>query len=181
MLASATQTSPFINGEVTFEQVRAGPPSRAYLKFWEACTLWRDWPRSGQHCLDLGAAPGGWTWAAATLGAQVTAVDRASLDHAVAALPGVTTRREDAFAIDPASEPPVDWLICDVIAYPARLLALVQNWVASGQAERLVCTVKFQGATDHDAARAFARIPGARVLHLYHNKHELTFLWRRPA
>ena len=179
LLASPTQTSPFINGEVTFEQDRIGPPSRAYLKFWEACTFLRAWPQPGERCLDLGASPGGWTWAAATLGAQVTAVDRAPLDPSVAALPSVTARAQNAFAIDPAAEPPVDWLICDVVAYPAPLLDLVKTWIASGRAARIVCTVKFQGETDHAAATAFAAIPGARLLHLFHNKHELTFLWQR--
>ena len=62
------------------------------------------WPQPGETCLDLGAAPGGWTWAIASLGAQVTAVDRAPLDDAVAAMPGVTTRQESAFGIDPANE-----------------------------------------------------------------------------
>ena len=27
------------------------------------------------------------------------------------------------------------------------------------------------------AAEAFAAIPGGQVVHLFHNKHELTFLW----
>ena len=40
----------------------------------------------------------------------------------------------------------------------------------------VVCTVQFQGPTDHAAAAAVATIPGARVMHLHHNKHELTFL-----
>jgi 23S rRNA (cytidine2498-2'-O)-methyltransferase len=42
--------------------------------------------------------------------------------------------------------------------------------------KNFVCTLKFQGETDHDSAAAFAAIPGARLLHLHHNKHELTFL-----
>ena len=180
MLASPTQTSPFVNGEVAFEEDRVGPPSRAYLKLWEACTLWRAWPQPAQTCLDLGAAPGGWTWAIARLGAQVTAVDKSPLEPAIAGMPGVVARRESAFGIDPAQEPPVDWLFCDIIAYPSRLLGLVQGWIASGRAGRIVCTLKFQGATDHEAARAFAAIPGGRLLHLFHNKHELTFLWQRP-
>ena len=181
MLASPTQTSPFVNGEVAFEEDRAGPPSRAYLKLWEACTLWRAWPQPGEACLDLGAAPGGWTWALAKLGARVTAVDRSPLEPSVAALPGVTARVENAFAIDPLQAEPVDWLFSDVIAYPARLLTLVQAWIDAGRAARIVCTLKFQGATDHEAAEAFAGIPGGRLLHLFHNKHELTFLWQRPA
>jgi 23S rRNA (cytidine2498-2'-O)-methyltransferase len=104
-------------------------------------------------------------------------VDRAPLDPAVAALPGVTLRQESAFGIDPAAEPAVDWLFCDVIAYPARLLTLVRAWIDSGRARRVICTLKFQGPTDHETAEAFAAIPGGRLLHLFHNKHELTFSW----
>ena len=181
ILASPTQTSPFINGAVAFDEDRIGPPSRAYLKLWEACTLWRKWPLPGETCLDLGAAPGGWTWAIAQLGARVTAVDRSPLEPAIARMPGVSMRQESAFGIDPALEAPVDWLFSDIIAYPSRLLTLVQGWIASCHAARIVCTLKFQGQTDHEAAEAFAAIPGARVLHLFHNKHELTFLWERPA
>ncbi len=74
----------------------------------------------------------------------------------------------------------VDWLVCDVIAYPARLLALVQRWMAADAPGRIVCTVKFQGETDAAAMAGFAAVPGGRLMHLFHNKHELTFLWVRP-
>jgi 23S rRNA (cytidine2498-2'-O)-methyltransferase len=178
MLASATKTSPFPAGVCCFVEDRVGPPSRAYLKLWEALARLRAWPAAGEICLDLGAAPGGWTWALAELGADVTAVDRAELDPAVVARPNVTVRRESAFALRPE---PVDWLFSDVIAYPARLLALMRAWIEAGAPRRIVCTVKFQGATDHDAADAFAAIPGGRLLHLFHNKHELTFLYERDG
>jgi 23S rRNA (cytidine2498-2'-O)-methyltransferase len=181
MLVSPTQTSPFINGEMAFEEDRLGPPSRAYLKLWEACTRLRAWPLPGETCLDLGAAPGGWTWAIAKLGARVISVDKAPLEPAIAAMQGVTTRQESAFGIDPAAEAAVDWLFSDVIAYPSRLLTLVRGWIAAERAKRIVCTLKFQGATDHATADAFAAIPGGQVLHLFHNKHELTFLWSRAG
>ena len=174
MLASATKTSPFPNGECQFVEDRAGPPSRAYLKLWEACTLLGRWPSEGENCVDLGAAPGGWTWVLARLGATVEAVDKAALDPAVAAMPGVSVRRESAFGLPPE---PVDWVFCDVVAYPTRLLPLVCRWIDAGVAKHVVCTIKFQGQTDHDTAEAFAAIEGARVMHLFHNKHELTFLW----
>ncbi len=92
-------------------------------------------------------------------------------------MPGVTWREGSAFAVAPE---PVDWLCSDVIAYPDRLLALAQSWIAARAARRIVLTLKFQGATDHAAAAAFAAIPGGRVVHLFHNKHELTFLWGAP-
>lgn len=180
LLASPAKTSPFVNGEVRFVEDKDNPPSRAYLKLWEALTRLGRWPAPGETCLDLGAAPGGWTWALARLGARVTAVDKAPLDPAVAAMPGVAWRGESAFALDPRTEPPVEWLFSDVICYPARLLGLVRRWIAAGAARHLVCTVKFQGATDHDAVAEFAAIPGAVLFHGAHNKHELTFARLAP-
>ena len=67
----------------------------------------------------------------ATLGADVTAVDKAPLAAAVAAMPGVTERLDSAFGMAPE---PVDWLFSDVIAYPDRLLALVRRWIDAGAA-----------------------------------------------
>jgi 23S rRNA (cytidine2498-2'-O)-methyltransferase len=175
MLASPAKTSPFVNGEVAFVEDKEGPPSRAYLKLWEALTRLGRHPAPGERCLDLGASPGGWTWVLARLGARVEAVDKAPLDPRIAAMPGVTTRADSAFALDPAAEPTVDWLFSDVICYPARLLALVRRWIATGKARHLVCTIKFQGETDHDVAAEFAAIEGAVLFHGAHNKHELTF------
>ena len=177
LLASATKSNPFVNGECVFQENHIGPPSRAYLKLWEALARLRRWPQPGETCLDLGASPGGWTWVLATLGASVAAIDRAPLDPRVAAMPGVSVRIGSAFTLAPE---PVDWLFSDVIAYPGPLLALVQGWIDAGAARHIVCTIKFQGETDHAAADAFAAIPGGQVVHLFHNKHELTFLWQRP-
>lgn len=181
LLASPTKSSPFVNGEIGFIEDRAGPPSRAYLKLWEAITRLGTIPAAGQTALDLGAAPGGWTWVLARLGVRVTGVDKAPPDPAVAAMPGVAWRMESAFALDPRAEPPVDWLVCDVVAYPVRTLRLVTDWIAAGAARRVIATVKFQGETDFAAADAFAAIPGGRLMHLAHNRHELTFVWPSPS
>lgn len=176
ILAAPRCSSPFPHGEVEFEENKTDPPNRAYLKLWEALTLIGVRPGPGEICLDLGASPGGWSWALHETGARVIAVDKAPLDPKVAGLPRVTCRRDSAFAIAPADIGPVDWLCSDVVCYPERLLALVRRWLDSGLAKRFVCTVKFQGPTDHDAARAFAAIPGSRLIHLHHNKHELTWI-----
>jgi 23S rRNA (cytidine2498-2'-O)-methyltransferase len=176
LLAAARCSSPFANGEVAFIEDRAGPPNRAYLKLWEALVRLGRWPQPGERCLDLGASPGGWTWVLARLGATVLAVDKAPLDPRVAAMPGVSWRGESAFALEPASVGPVDWLFSDVVCYPARLLRLVESWRSSGLVRNFVCTLKFQGETDHESAAAFAALPGARLVHLHHNKHELTFM-----
>ena len=172
LLASATTTSPVPRGEWLFEEDHIGPPSRAYLKLYEALTRLGVRPGPGERCIDLGASPGGWSWVLARLGADVLAVDRAPLDPRLS----VPIRLESAFGMMPE---PADWLFSDVIAYPARLLALVRHWIDAGCGARIVCSVKFQGATDHETADAFAAIPGGRLVHLFHNKHELTFLWAR--
>jgi len=176
ILASADCTNPFPNGEARFVEDREGPPNRAYLKLWEALTLIGRRPGPGDLCLDLGASPGGWSWVLAKLGSRVIAVDKAPLAPSVTAMPGVEVRQASAFSIEPASLGPVDWLFSDVICYPTRLLSLVERWIATGLARNLVCTIKFQGATDHAAARRFAAIPNSRLLHLHHNKHELTWI-----
>lgn len=176
IIASPRCSSPFPHGEVEFEENKTAPPNRAYLKLWEALTLIGMGPRAGELCLDLGASPGGWTWALHETGARVIAVDKAALDATVADLPRVTVRRQSAFALAPAEIGPVDWLCCDVVCYPDRLLALVRRWLESGLARRFICTIKFQGPTDHAAIRSFAAIAGSRLMHLHHNKHELTWI-----
>lgn len=177
ILAAARCSSAFPNGEVPFVEDRETPPNRAYLKLWEAFTLLGRHPGPGDRCLDLGASPGGWTWVMQSLGAAVIAVDKAPLEPRIARLPGVDVRQESAFGMSPADAGRVDWLCCDVICYPTRLLAMVRRWMEAGTVRNFVCTLKFQGATDHSTAEAFASIPGSRLLHLSHNKHELTWMW----
>lgn len=175
VLASPRCASPFANGEARFIEDKSAP-SRAYLKLWELFTLTGERPKAGEVCVDLGASPGGWTWVLASLGARVIAVDKAALAPAATRLSNVAVMQQSAFALDPRAVGPIDWLFSDVICYPARLLTLVERWVKAGTVRRFVCTVKFQGATDFETARCFAQIPGARLLHLHHNKHELTWL-----
>jgi 23S rRNA (cytidine2498-2'-O)-methyltransferase len=192
LVASPRCASPFPGGTIEFEEDREGPPSRAYLKLWEALTRCRRRPGPGDRCLDAGASPGGWTWALTRLGAGVTAVDRAPLDPRAAAVdaaapesaapetagrPTVRFIRHDAFTLKPEDLGPMDWVFSDVICYPPRLYGWVEKWLASGLCENFVCTIKMQGGEpDMETVRLFAEIPGGTVVHLYHNKHELTWI-----
>jgi 23S rRNA (cytidine2498-2'-O)-methyltransferase len=177
LLAASHCSSPFAHGAPTFVEDRTTPPNRAYLKLWEAFTIGGRRPGPDDLCLDLGSSPGGWTWVLQTLGARVISVDKAALDPAIAALPGVSVLRQSAFALDPREVGAIDWLFSDVICYPERLWTMVERWRSSGQVKHMVCTLKFQGDTDHATARRFAAVPGSRLVHLAHNKHELTWLW----
>jgi len=179
ILAAARCASPFPNGVVNFFEDKVAPPNRAYLKLWEALTRIGKMPGPGELCLDLGASPGGWTWVLQSLGARVIAVDKAPLDPRIAALPNIVSRQDSAFALKPEDIGAVDWLFSDVICYPERLYRLVTTWIDSGLAKNMVCTIKFQGATDFAMQQRFADVPGARLMHLHNNKHELT--WVRLA
>jgi 23S rRNA (cytidine2498-2'-O)-methyltransferase len=174
MLVATRCSSPFPNGQPTFVEDRQGPPNRAYLKLWEALALIRQTPQPGQRCLDLGASPGGWTWSLAQFGAAVHAIDRSPLDPKVTAMSNVTFSAESAFGLDPRAYGRVDWLCSDVIGYPDRILRMVERWY--DYADNMICTIKLQGETDHAAVAPFKALPGGQVIHLAHNKHELTFI-----
>ena len=194
IIASPNCSSPFPNGIIEFEEDKIGPPSRAYLKLWEALCLCRKWPGPGEKCLDAGASPGSWTWALLKLGADVIAVDRALLDPKIAgdyALPGDASQgrvqfiKHDVFTLKPQDIGRLDWLFCDVICYPPRLFEWIQKWLASGLCENFICTIKMQGSSDaeqdrqqadFETPRLFAQIPGSKIIHLCHNKHELTWI-----
>lgn len=176
MLASAHCTSPFPNGEPTFEEFKSGPPSRAYLKLFEGLTRIGRRPGPGERCLDLGASPGGWTWVLARLGAEVKAYDRAPLDAAILAMPGVNGIEGDAFQARPEKVGPIDWLFSDVICYPERLLEHVRLWLDAGACKNFFCTLKFQGTAHYAVIPEFLKIPGSRIMHLHANKHELTWV-----
>jgi len=184
IIASARCSSPFPNGIIKFTEDKEEPPSRAYLKLWEILTRLRKRPASGERCLDAGASPGSWSWALARLGANVIAVDKAPLEERIAVLPNVEYIRRDVFTMKPEDIGSIDWLFCDVACYPPRLYDWIEKWLVSGLCRNFVCTIKMQGtanskqsnsAIDFKTPRRFAEIPGSEVVHLYHNKHELTW------
>jgi 23S rRNA (cytidine2498-2'-O)-methyltransferase len=163
-------------------------PSRSTLKLAEAIQAFlgddeTDLLRAGMNAVDLGAAPGGWTWQLARRGLRVTAVDNGALKGGIADDPLVTHVRADAFAFRPRR--PVDWLVCDVVEQPSRIAALVSRWIATGDARRAIFNLKLPMKRRYDEVRrceALVRdaLEAARVRHtlafrqLYHDREEVT-------
>jgi 23S rRNA (cytidine2498-2'-O)-methyltransferase len=174
--ASARTSSPFPGGDPLLAENKEDPPSSAYRKLQEALLLSGAWPQAGSVCLDAGSCPGGWTWVLAELGATVHSVDRAPLDPRVSSRPNVAFRTGNAFALKPGDFGALDWFCCDVICYPAKLWTWLEPWIAAGTVGHFVVTVKMQGPVDWDTLGKFAAVPGSRLVHLHHNKHELTWL-----
>lgn len=174
LYAAAQCSSPFAHGQVQFEETKV-PPSRAYLKLWEALTLLQVYPKPGELCLEIGASPGSWTWVLQQLGCRVIAVDRAPLAENVASLKGITFLKKDAFSLRPEDHMEVKWIFSDVICYPEKLLEWIEKYRQVLPYVNFVCTIKFQGEGGYDITQEFLKIPGSKVFHLSHNKHELTW------
>lgn len=121
-------------------------PSRSVLKLAEAFEVFLSdeeklqWVKQGMHAVDLGAAPGGWTWHLVQLGMQVVAVDNGPLKGVVAEHPSVKHLRQDGFRYRPKHT--VDWLVCDMVEQPGRVAALVSDWLASGATNRAIFNLK---------------------------------------
>ena len=170
LFASKHSSSPFAHGEVHFEESRI-PPSRAYLKLWEIFTQIGKWPQKNDRCLEIGASPGGWTWVLQQLGARVWAVDRAPLSVEGA---NVTFWEKDAFSVLPGGME-FDWILSDVVCYPDKLLQWILRWLEARPQTHFICTIKFQGQDEYGIIKDFEAIPGSHLVHLFHNKHELTW------
>ena len=134
--------SRFPAGVVSVQAAREAP-SREMEKLAEA-ELRLDRPiATGETCVDLGSSPGSWAWHALRRGARVVAVDRSPLRADLMGHPHLSFVRGDAFQYRP--EQPVDWLLCDVIAFPQRTLELLAQWLANGWCRFFCVTIKFRG------------------------------------
>jgi len=163
-----------------------GAPSRSTLKLAEAFEVFlgadaHDLLRPGMHAVDLGAAPGGWTWQLAQRGLHVVAVDNGPLKGSIRDDPLVRHVHDDAFRYQPRR--PVDWLVCDVVEQPIRIATLAARWVAAGLARRAIFNLKLPMKKRYDEVRrceqhveaALRGLPHALAMRqLYHDREEVT-------
>ncbi len=156
-------------------------PSRSYLKAEEAYAVLGREPAAGESVADLGAAPGGWSYSAARRGARVTAVDNGPL-KAGALDAHITALAEDAFKFAPAQ--PVDWLFCDMVEDPERVVALLRRWLRDALCARFIVNLKFARQDPLALLRLVERdirplCTLLRARHLYHDREELTLVGER--
>ena len=176
ILASTNTSSPFALGEMVFIENKTMPPSRAYLKLWEFFTVYAPEAISGGTSIDVGSCPGGWTWVLRELNFDHTiSVDKAPIEQRIMDLGKITFKQESAFGLDPKDFETIDWFCSDIICYPERLLNLVKRFMEAGKVRNFVCTLKYQAETDWEATLKFLEIPGSKIVHLHHNKHEVTW------
>jgi len=171
-------------------------PSRSYLKIEEAYGILEREPAPHETVVDLGAAPGGWSYSAAKRGARVTAVDNGPLKAGALNNPLITHLQQDAFTFDPTSptgnckletansSPPADWLFCDLVEDPHHVLDnIVTPWLERRWCRRFIVNLKFGRTADPVAllreTRAHlppALVREAHIRHLYHDREEFTLV-----
>ncbi len=186
--------SPWPMGIPRLRMPRAAP-SRSALKLVEAfVTLLGERElellHAGMRAVDLGAAPGGWSWQLAHRGLRVTAVDNGPLKGEIADDPLVTHLRADGLTYLPRR--PVDWMVCDIVLQPARIAALVGRWIGEGHARRAIFNLKLPMKKRFEETMrcrqiiedALSPAPGRYMIslrQLFHDREEVTgFVERIP-
>lgn len=171
-------------------------PSRSALKLAEAFDMFlsaedqQRYLHDGLRAVDLGAAPGGWTWQLLRRGLRVIAVDNGPLKGMVAEHPWVTHLRTDGFRFRP--DRPVDWVVCDMVEKPSRVATLMANWLIGDHARHAMFNLKLPMKKRQEALEsALNDIETLMQAHdiryrlsvkqLYHDREEVTVYLGREA
>jgi len=179
-------SSPWLMGIPRLRLPRSAP-SRSALKLEEALHHFltpaerKRRLAPGMQAVDLGAAPGGWSWLLTRRHMQVTAVDNGPLDRALLDSGLVTHRRADGFRYRPPR--PVDWLVCDMVEQPARIARLVAQWLARGDCRASIFNLKLPMKKRYAESERCAAIIADTLKQqphelmfkqLYHDREEIT-------
>lgn len=168
-------------------------PSRSTLKLEEAWhwfipqKQWDERLAFGAKAVDLGAAPGGWTWQLVQRSMHVFAVDNGPMHDDLMQTGQVTHVREDAYKFVPAE--PVYMMVCDVVDKPIKTAEMAAQWVLNGWCQEAVFNLKLPMKQRYkevihclNAIAETMQEAGAgyelSAKHLYHDREEITCLLR---
>ncbi|MEO9335292.1 23S rRNA (cytidine(2498)-2'-O)-methyltransferase RlmM [Ectopseudomonas guguanensis] len=169
-------------------------PSRSTLKLEEAWhhfiprEQWDQRLAPGMTAVDLGAAPGGWTWQLVNREIRVTAVDNGPMAESLMYSGFVVHQRADGFTFRPRH--PVHWMVCDIVEKPARTAAMIETWLGEGLCREAVVNLKLPMKQRYaEVRRLLDRIEsglaerglkvGIGCKQLYHDREEVTCHLRR--
>lgn len=159
-----------------FSEDKTTPPNRAYLKLWEIFSVYNVVPSPDSKVIEIGASPGGWSWVLSQLAQHVFSFDRAPLAPKIQKISNITHTEADAFKISPADFKDCTWFYSDIICAPEKLYEVLQPWISAGHINNFVCTIKFKGDCDFDILKQFENIDSSKLVRLYQNKNEVTWI-----
>ncbi|WP_281645260.1 23S rRNA (cytidine(2498)-2'-O)-methyltransferase RlmM [Parendozoicomonas sp. Alg238-R29] len=144
-ITDTRNSSPWSGGILRLKFPKAAP-SRSTLKLEEAFHTFipaddRDTRLApGMKSVDLGAAPGGWTWQLVNRSMMVIAVDNGPMQQELLDTAQVDHREEDAFTFQPPKQ--VDWMVCDIVDKPSRSAELMARWLVNGWCRETIFNLK---------------------------------------
>lgn len=164
-------------------------PSRSTLKLEEAIRWFISAEqqtklfKSGKTAVDLGAAPGGWSWQLVQRGCLVTAIDNGPMQDKLMKTGMVDHLKTDAFTYVP--ERKVDWLVCDMAERPLHVSRLIARWFINRQCTNAIFNLKLPmkkrlAATHECIDLLHQKLTEANIKHtiqakhLYHDREEIT-------
>lgn len=121
-------------------------PSRSTLKLEEAIHWFltnnqqANSIKNGMTVVDLGAAPGGWTWQFVQRSCLVTAIDNGPMQKELMQTGMVEHLQTDAFTYTPKKK--VDWLVCDMAERPLHVSRLIARWFSQKQCNNAIFNLK---------------------------------------
>ena len=180
VLPARAAPSLFPGGRQRYKKPKDAP-ARSALKLVEALAWLGHGPQSGEVCVDLGAAPGGWSQVLLERRCHVVAIDPGRL------APHLTGRLEhlrmNAFSFEP--EIPADWVLCDMAYRPLEVAGLLAKWGRHRWAQFLLANIKLPMNRRVDMLARVREIlatggwTGLRMRQLYHDRDEITLsAWR---
>lgn len=182
----ANNASPWVMG-IPRLRFPPGAPSRSTLKLDEAFGLFVHDPdhalSPGMTAVDLGAAPGGWTYQLVRRHIRTIAVDNGPMHDELLDSGLVEHVRADGFRYRPLK--PVDWLVCDMVEQPQRVAKLVGEWLADGRCRRAIFNLKLPMKKRYEMVQDCQRVLNSRLeaagvdcrlafKQLYHDRAEIT-------
>jgi 23S rRNA (cytidine2498-2'-O)-methyltransferase len=162
-------------------------PSRSTLKLEEAIhwfmTDESKYIKNGMTAVDLGAAPGGWSWQLVQRGLLVTAIDNGPMDDQLMRGGMVEHLKTDAFTYRPKKA--IDWLVCDMAERPLHVSNLIAKWFTRKDCRNAIFNLKLPMkkrlqtvneciALLHHALEEENIPHQLQAKHLYHDREEIT-------
>lgn len=177
--------SPHMGGIQRMKKIH-GAPSRSTSKLAEGLQFMGVAPKAGETAVDLGAAPGGWTFLMATHGVDVTAIDHAELDlpHKQRIKGNIEHLKTNGLKFLP--ETCTDWLCCDMVMGAEQTLEVLDKWLAAKRMRAFVVNIKLPQDNPWPAVKKALTLltkyqesgswPKMFARHLYHDRNEITLM-----
>lgn len=176
---------PHVGGIKRMKKIH-GAPSRSTSKLAEALVFMEASPKEGQTAVDLGAAPGGWTFLLATAGVDVTAIDHAELDLPPPAKMRGRVQHLKTNGLKYLPDEQIDWLVCDMVMAGELTLEVLEKWLEAKRMRAFVVNVKLPPDQPWPAVKKALSLqqkylnsgawPKMFARHLYHDRSEITLM-----